>query len=201
MPSVAIQAFIEKHIDLIDKLDFESLYNLANIDEHVDCSALTELFMTIDIAPQLYMKRLPDNFIRDYDGVKSFVIPPNIEEIGTYAFAWCDQLQTVIFTTGELNEIKDRAFMYTNIESVILPDSVCEIGPQCFAYCGNLTYFELGKGISTLHGRILQGCLKLKEVHYRGTKEDWNLYVEAHDRWLSNTNVTKIKCSDGDIEL
>lgn len=201
MASIAIRAFIEEHIDLIDKLDFESLYNYTLQDSIVDASDLTELFMEMHFAPQLYMKKIPQDFIRDFDGIDSFVVPPNIEEIGTYAFAWCEKLTSVIFTTGNLWNIKDRAFMHCGVKSIILPDSVTELGPQCFSNCPNLEYFELGKGTSIINGRILMNCLSLQEVHYRGTKEEWNLYVDAHDRWLDKTNVTGIKCSDGVIDL
>ena len=40
----------------------------------------------------------------------------------------------------------------------------------------------------------------LVSINYEGTMDEWNL-INKDGRWKDNSNITKIICSDGTIEL
>lgn len=199
--STALKKFIEQNIEFIEQGDYQSLYHYAAMDDLVTPAQLTELFMRIDVKPELYMTTLVDDFARDMYGMKQFVVPPNIEVIGNYAFGYNYDLEEVIFTTGNLDVIGDRAFTHTSIRSIILPDTVTELGPRAFSHCKNLEYVELSSGLSILSGHMFYNSLKLETIHYRGTMHDWNTLIDINDRWTNGSNINKVKCSDGVIEL
>ena len=78
--------------------------------------------------------------------LESIVLPPNITEIGSYAFYQCSSLK--------------------NIE---IPQSVKTIGRCAFEYCESLASIAIPEGITTIGSSTFFGCEKLASVTLPGT--------------------------------
>ena len=78
--------------------------------------------------------------------LESIVLPPNITEIGSYAFYQCSSLK--------------------NIE---IPQSVKTIGRCAFEYCESLASIAIPEGITKLENGTFSGCKKLTSVTLPGT--------------------------------
>ena len=78
-----------------------------------------------------------------------------------------------------ITRIRDYCFKNTNRSYILeIPKSVRYIGRELFEY------------------PILNGTI---EIHYEGTKSEWNL-IEKHEYWkVGAGNSLKITCSDGVI--
>lgn len=76
-------------------------------------------------------------------GLQSIVIPSNIHTIDEYTFAWCSRLSGVIFAdNSSLKEIRKSAFDTCSFLRIIeLPNSLEVIGDSAFSWCSieNLT--------------------------------------------------------------
>ena len=46
---------------------------------------------------------------------------------------------------------------------------------------------------------VFADCTSLKEIHFNGTKEEWNK-IEKDKYWDKNTGEYTIYCSDGNIK-
>ena len=88
-------------------------------------------------------------FYNYYFDSRSFTIPASVTTIGSYAFAECGSLESVIFGKGsQLETIGDHAFyLCYNLRSISIPASVTSIGDHAFyAY----EYDDISNHISSL---------------------------------------------------
>ena len=68
-------------------------------------------------------------------------IPASVQLISQYAFAWCTELEKVVFSEG-IQNIGSYSFMYSGVKELILPGSVSRIGTAAFYGCGGLKKLE-----------------------------------------------------------
>ena len=88
---------------------------------------------------------------------------------------WVGCQNSVIPTDGSVQKIGDYAFYgCSNMESITIPTSVTYIGDWAF-----------------------QGCTSLTDIHFSGTKEQWQaIEIGEYNAPLSTATI---HCADGDI--
>jgi hypothetical protein len=84
-----------------------------------------------------------------------------------------------------------------DITSVIVPEGRTFIADTCFGTCLNLTSVTLPSGFEKIDYFAFEGCNKLTEINYAGTKEQWK-NVSMHFAFDNLTAIT-VCCSDGEI--
>ena len=124
----------------------------------------------------------------------------SVVSIGTGAFGMCTALTTVNFGNS-VDSIGDSAFAYcTSLESVTLPDSIVSIGAGAFSSCTQLDSVTIPSRVQTIgHSAFDYGILssktKLGELHYTGTKAQWdelmNKEISYTDDEGSHTGSTR----------
>ena len=178
---------IEQNIDLIDRDDFQTFY-----DEK--CEGLNgsivrrchQIFSESGIDPIEQGKMI--NIPRCYwsTGVYKdiYEIPTLVKSIDELAFSRSHIKKIVFADYGYCSKIGQSAFEYSDIEEIHLPQS--------------LAIIEYG---------AFNGCEKLKNIYYEGTKEDWNsvrlaVNYDLDPTWInSDTSTNVIHCIDGDIQI
>ena len=114
---------------------------------------------------------------------------PTIEEIHSYAFDSCVNLETILLKKCKF--IGSHAFSYCNsLTSVYLPDNLHNIYAYAFSDCKNLESLSInnlpkGTTIKIADSSFI-GCPKLQKIQYRGTikqfeenESDYVQYKEA----------------------
>ena len=117
----------------------------------------------------------------------SFEIPEGTTGIGSYAFAYCLSLASIIMpdsvtSIGEgafgnctsltsitipdsVTSIGRSAFSdCTGLTSITIPDSVTSIGDSVFEYCTSLTSVIIGNGVTSIVGYAFSGCTGLTSI-------------------------------------
>lgn len=95
--------------------------NFVFIDEKIIAQKSNQKIDTIILA------------LRDITRAK---IPPYIKKINSYAFAYCDKLESIEFSENcELEIIDDYSFFSSNIKNITIPKSVRIIGKSAFGNC------------------------------------------------------------------
>lgn len=118
---------------------------------------------------------------------------PWLTSIPTYAFYYCDNVESIQFPNGlkkiggsafdgltkltEINipstvtSIGPYAFASTNIERLVLPEGLTELRQAAFAYCHNLEYVYLPSTLTSFDflNSYYQGCEKLETVGPAGS--------------------------------
>ena len=113
-----------------------------------------------------------------HEELNTVTLPDSIVSIGTGAFGLCTALTTVNFGNSVVS-IGDSAFAYTSLKSVTLPDSIVSIGAGAFSSCTQLDSVTIPSSVQTIgHNAFDYGILssktKLGELHYTGTKAQWD---------------------------
>ncbi len=93
----------------------------------------------------------------------SFSIPALVKTIGAYAFARCDNLESITIG-GSVETIGESSFAYCeNLESVTIGSSVKVIGEKAFSNCYSLesVIFEANSSLETIGDGAFGYCISL----------------------------------------
>ena len=102
----------------------------------------------------------------------AFKIPDTVTTIEAYAFSECVNLTSLVIGNG-VASIKDHAFEECrSLTNIVVGDGVTSIGGAAFLGCDSLTSVVIGDRVTSIGGKAFDLCLSLKDVYYKGTKED-----------------------------
>ena len=185
-------------------------------------SDLMQLLYSLDLDVLKYLNYVPNDFLSGTE-VSYVEIPDNIKEIGSSAFAGCQDLKTIIIPDS-VTSIGHSAFWGCNIlENITIPDSVINIGDSTFRDCysltsitipdrvtsiighnffgcSSLTDVTIGKGVTSIGYATFRHCEILTSINYTGTKNQW-AKIQLGDKWNKDSAIKTIHCVDGDIKL
>ena len=68
-----------------------------------------------------------------------------------------------------------------------------------FKGCTSLTSVTLPASLMYINPYAFEGCTSLTEITYTGTQEQWNAISKSS--WNTDSSITTVHCSDGDITL
>ena len=92
-------------------------------------------------------------------------IPQNVTSIGASAFAECQNLQTLTFSSrSQLTSIGQEAFANTALTKLTLPSTVTSIGTGAFKDCKYLTTLSLPENLTTINAQAFQNCIRLTNL-------------------------------------
>ena len=91
-------------------------------------------------------------------------IPNSVTYIGTYAFAYCSGLTSVVIPNS-VTSIRDYTFSYCNgLTSVVIPNSVTSIGTSAFDGCRSLTSVVIPNSVTSIGDYAFEDCSGLTSV-------------------------------------
>ena len=133
-------------------------------------------------------------------GITEIEIPETVKIIEEYAFSQCKNL-TGIVIPDNVTTIGHHAFYNcVGLSSLSIGKNVSTIGDMTFASCNELTSVTLPKSVTSIGANAFAYCDKLSSVNYEGTMKEWSA-VTSGKTPFDGTQVTVIKCSDGEVAL
>lgn len=146
-------------------------------------------------------------------------IPKGVTSIGDRAFCFCDSLVEInipnsvtyidggaFYSCTSLREInipdstiiiRDATFLCCeSLTEITLPNSVASINRSAFYGCESLAEISIPVNVASIEEQAFFNCSSLKDVHYSGTKEQWNNIAIVSDGNEDLLNAA-IHCSDG----
>ncbi len=116
----------------------------------------------------LKVKEISEDAFNGNDTITTVILPDGVISIGDYAFAFCDNLETIELNEG-LQIIGEGAFYGYNstnkIKSITIPSTVTEIEKNSFRSCQNLDNIIFsGENITTIGEYAFLECTKLSSV-------------------------------------
>ena len=85
-------------------------------------------------------------------------------------------------------------------EDFHIREGIKEIGFQAFKHCKIIKRFFLPSTLTKIEEYALYP-IYLEEIHYNGTKEDWQLKVEKENNWTKTNKLERIIFTDDIVEL
>ena len=150
------------------------------------CTALTKIEIPDSVTS------IGSSAFRNCSSLTSVVIGDSVTSIGDWAFEDCTKLKDVYYT-GSVEDWCNISFSdgYSNpmwngvnlyfggelVTEIVIPDTVTKIKDYAFYYCTSLTRVVIPDGVTSIGDYAFLGCTNLKDVHYTGTKEQWNKIV------------------------
>ena len=96
--------------------------------------------------------------------IRSIDIKKGITEIGSMAFAFCENIEIVDFCDS-ISLIDNQAFWHCeSISKVVIPDSVKTIGVQAFEACTSLMTISIGGGVDNIKASAFYECKNLQTI-------------------------------------
>ncbi len=96
--------------------------------------------------------------------VKRIEIPEGITAIGSHAFYYCPQLETVNMPES-VSRFGKLAFAFcSSLKSIEIPDGVVSIGEGCFEACAALETIYIPVSVNTMGARVFAHCSSLREA-------------------------------------
>lgn len=129
-------------------------------------------------------------------GCASIPLPKHLREIGDNAFGLAG-ISGELQVPGSVERIGKEAFWETLITTLTLEDGVQVIDSEAFGRCTELTGAHIPSSVTSIGSQALaKGCVKLTDVWYDGTREQWQ-QIAAPD--AVERQITTVHCFDGDI--
>lgn len=76
----------------------------------------------------------------------------------------------------------------------------CAYEIRAYAFISSrLTSVTVSRNVTCIGESAFRGCLKLTDIYFDGTKEEWDA-VEKAEQWSYASGDFTIHCSDGDVE-
>lgn len=124
-----------------------------------------------------------DNMIMEYCGDGGdVVIPDGVSDIFFEAFYGQFKITSVTIP-GSVKKIAPVVFeRCISLKEVTFKEGVTCIGTCSFNCCEELEIINLPKSIKCIESFAFSNCSLLKEIHYAGSKSDWEL-VEKQEDW------------------
>lgn len=131
-----------------------------------------------------------------------FYVPNGVKVIGSYAFAHCNKLKSIILPNS-VETLQTHAFYYlAYLESITLSKNLYLIEYEAFVDCCRLTDVTLPSSLIILYEYAFSWCNALDEIVFEGTMK------QLYDTLNTNADLGKvfpgmdtgtIHCADGDI--
>ena len=188
--------FLNEHEDIINEGNFDKLV--------INCSSLfrsdlVKMLLSSGLTKDVFYRIISHGSFTESDIIE-ITVPKNIQLIENYSFD-ASKLWKINFEEGcQIALIQNNAFEDCEIESFKCPEGLMHLDSEVFRDCTALLHFYLNKNIQSIGRGCFHGCKQLKEIHFDGTKEEFeNIYLDDH--WMAGSELDRIICNDGEIAL
>lgn len=130
------------------------------------------------------------------------ILPNNLEEINTYLFYGCENLNRIEIPEG-VSIIQDSAFRNCyKLESIYLPDSVYQIERYAFNSCEGLYEIRLSNNLNRIYNNAFENCESLRVIYVNEKKNNMIIFPESleiidEEAFYACSNILKLYISKG----
>ena len=149
-----------------------------------DCTGLTSITIPNSVTS------IGEVAFESCTGLTSITIPDSVTSIGDLVFCDCTGLISIEIPDS-VTSIGGNAFGgCTGLTSITIPDSVTSINWCTFYGCTGLTSITIPDSVTSIGREAFSDCIKLKDVYYSGTKEEWNkISIQDYNENLTNAMI------------
>lgn len=139
-----LREFLQAHTDLIEREDFNKLYERFLHELYLPYDHLTEftqLLVDCGATPWNQVESIPAYFIKDVAGIDSIVITSKTKKLNNGSLSYCPSVKSIKFNTT-YDQLPVRCFTACEALKQVVGTGATEVGEFCFCNCTNLTEFD-----------------------------------------------------------
>lgn len=111
-----------------------------------------------------------------------------------------DFLRSIFIGTGWETIPANFLSFCTSLKVVSIANGTKFINEYAFQYSPELSYVRMPSSVTRINEGAFLGCVKLEELIYDGTIEQWNS-IRKDFQWNTGIPATVVHCTDGDVTL
>ncbi len=199
------QYFTDENGVLFDKNRETLVYYPANmpatsysIPENVNNIAMAAFSSSqnlISVTIPNSVTNIDESAFKGSKNLTSITIPNSVVQLGAGIFDGCSSLSDVSLGTG-ITVISESLFYgCTSLETITIPDTINTIKIMAFGYCSSLKDIKIGEGIIEVGSYAFYECNSLSNVHYGGSKENWQKITISSGNELLQGATKKYNCN------
>jgi len=204
---IKIQRFFEDNdnIELLNTDNFKKLFDNYQRQciglSTVTTNGLILMLLLTDVDFMSHLSEIDSMYLfYNMTPITKVVLLDNLKIIEHGLFRNCTNLKEIVFNNN-LEKIRSGPFINCkSLTSVDLSKTKLKgFGPNSFAGCSELTDIYIPKTLTYIDYQAFDGCSKLKNIHFSGTRHEW-LNIDKGIEWMPNgTSGITINCVDGVI--
>lgn len=109
------------------------------------------------------VQTVPAYLCKNMNLLDTIVLPPSVNSLGTYAFAYCSNLKSINLPVTQKTLPVSFLEGCTSLESIELPATLTTISTDAFYGCSKLANVTLHEGLTTINQRAFYNC-KLAQI-------------------------------------
>jgi len=109
------------------------------------------------------VQTVPAYLCKNMNLLDTIVLPPSVNSLGTYAFAFCTNLRSINLPVTQKTLPVSFLEGCTSLESIELPATLTTISTDAFYGCSKLANVTLHEGLTTINQRAFYNC-KLAQI-------------------------------------
>jgi len=109
------------------------------------------------------VQTVPAYLCKNMNLLDTIVLPPSVNSLGTYAFAYCSNLKSINLPVTQKTLPVSFLEGCTSLESIELPATLTTISTDAFYGCSKLANVNLHEGLKTINQRAFEFC-KLAQI-------------------------------------
>ena len=192
---------LPENLTSIGKQAFDSCIRLTSITlpeslTSIGDRAFSECGLTSITIPES-VTSIEDYVFEYCRSLTSITLPENLTSIGKDVFYGCSSLTSITLPKG-LTRIEMDTFYGSGLTSITIPENVTSIEYRAFESCSSLMSITLPENLTSIKEFAFYHCIRLENVYYSGTKDEWNsISIDSGGNYP--LSVATIHCTDGDI--
>lgn len=137
--------------------------------------------------------------------IEAVTLPDTLEQIGTYAFQGCTNLDSFMWGRGNnLKTIGDNAFFRCEkLFNMFIPEGVTHLGKTPFAYCSSLHEIRLPQSLTSIGEHMTFQCPNLKIINVNEENSKYsgagNCLIEIATKTMIAGCANSVVPSDGSV--
>ena len=139
---------------------------------------------------------------KNCDNITNITVPDEFKWIGDAAFEGCTSLVSIKLPTTFTDFCTRSVFSQcTSLTEVVFPENTKLINDFAFENCTSLKSITFPTSVTQICNTAFSGATALKDVYYKGTKEQWkniDIFCDNFPSYELTWNFT-VHCTDGDL--
>lgn len=134
----------------------------VNIDQKIEPTNLVKIVIHDGV------KKIPDDFVDEFNDLREFIMPDSVVEIGELSLRRCSNLKNIVLSQNLKTIGRNFLQACTSLENIDIPNKIEKIGKYFLFGCSSLKSLNFSTNVKVIPNGFAANCKSLKKVKIFG---------------------------------